>query len=244
MCCQGMRCAGFTTLHIERAEPDIPTMSSVFRSSNRTKANDVADLFETTECPKGFRYTPDVLSAAEERSLVRRFESLPLKPFEFRGYLANRRICAFGHKYVFAGQEPRADAGIPDYLRPLTHIASEISGVSAEAFEQIMVTEYAPGAGIGWHRDRPSYEDIVAVSLLAPCVLRLRRREAERWERRSAFIAPRSVYLLHGVVRDDWQHSIEPLDVLRYSVTLRTFRQGKGAGAGAESSRPQGHQTG
>src|ERR1700722_5555613 len=39
-----------------------------------------------------------------------------------------------------------------------------------------MVTEYGPGAGIGWHRDRPSYEDIVAVSFLAPCTLRLRRR--------------------------------------------------------------------
>jgi hypothetical protein len=239
-----MRSVDHPSPDIERTQPNIPIMSSVFRNSNRNKANDAADLFETTECPEGFRYVPDVLSAGEERSLVRRFEALPLKPFEFRGYLANRRICAFGRKYVFAGQEPRADAGIPDYLRPLTQIASGISGVSAEAFEQIMVTEYAPGAGIGWHRDRPSYEDIVAVSFLAPCALRLRRREADRWERRSAFIAPRSVYLLHGVVRDDWQHSIEPLDVLRYSVTLRTFRQGKGAGGSVESSPPRGHQTG
>jgi hypothetical protein len=90
-----------------------------------------------------------------------------------------------------------------------------------------MVTEYAPGAGIGWHLDRPSYEDIVAVSFLAPCVLRLRRKMGDGWERRSAHIEPRSVYLLHGSVRTVWQHSIAPMDVLRYSVTLRTFRPGR-----------------
>jgi alkylated DNA repair dioxygenase AlkB len=165
--------------------------------------------------PDGFRYIPDVLSVAEEKSLVERFQKLSVKPFEFHGYLANRRIYSFGHKYIFAGQEPRNDASIPDYLRPLMHIASRISGQPADAFEQAMVTEYAPGAGIGWHRDRPSYEDIVSVSFLAPCTLRLRRRAGKGWERQAVPVAPRSVYLLHGAVREEWQHSIAPMDVLR-----------------------------
>jgi alkylated DNA repair dioxygenase AlkB len=189
----------------------------------------IGDLFGGPELPAGFRYVPDVLSSKEEKSLVQHFEKLPLKPFEFHGYQGNRRIYTFGHGYIFAGQEPRADARIPDYLRPLTDIASEISGMPANAFEQLMVTEYAPGAGIGWHRDRPTYEDIVAVSFLAPCTLRLRRKVGEDWERQFAYIEPRSVYLLHGPVRNGWQHSIAPMDVLRYSVTLRTFRSTHGA---------------
>jgi len=115
-----------------------------------------ADLFGKPELPDGFHYLPDVLSPAEENAFVRQFEKLPLKPFEFHGYLGNRRIYSFGHRYIFAGQEPRADPSIPDYLRPLTEIANQISGMPAEAFEQLMVTEYAPGAGIGWHRDRPT----------------------------------------------------------------------------------------
>jgi hypothetical protein len=160
---------------------------------------------------------------------VTRFEKLPLKPFEFHGYQGNRRIYTFGHRYVFAGQEGREDASIPDYLRPLMEIASEISGTPADGFEQIMVTEYAPGAGIGWHRDRPTYEDIVGVSFLAPCVLRLRRRDGDDWERMSAHIEPRSAYLLHDKVRNVWQHSIAPMDTLRYSVTLRSFRAGHSA---------------
>jgi hypothetical protein len=144
-------------------------MDSAFvRNQRRLPAADTPDLFAANQWPDGFRYIPDVLSVAEEKSLVEWFEKLPLKPFEFHGYLANRRIYSFGHKYVFAGQEPRKDGSIPDYLRPLVHIASRISGQPADAFEQAMVTEYASGAGIGWHRDRPSYEDIVSVSFLAP----------------------------------------------------------------------------
>jgi alkylated DNA repair dioxygenase AlkB len=191
--------------------------------------NGMSDLFGDPELPAGFRYMPEVLSPTEEKGLVQRFKALPFKPFEFHGYLGNRRIYSFGHKYIFAGQEPRADPSIPDYLRRLTEIASQISGTPADKFEQLMVTEYAPGAGIGWHRDRPTFENIVAVSFLAPCVLRLRRKVGEGWERRFARIEPRSAYLLSGPVRNSWQHSIVEMDVLRYSVTLRTFRPGHGS---------------
>jgi alkylated DNA repair dioxygenase AlkB len=197
------------------------------------------DLFGEPDLPAGFRYIPGVLSPAEEQVLVREFERLPLKPFEFHGHQGNRRIYTFGHKYIFAGQEPRADASIPDYLQPLTDIAGQISGMPANAFEQLMVTEYARGAGIGWHRDRPTYEDIVAVSFLAPCTLRLRRKVGEDWERRFAHIEPRSVYLLHGPARNSWQHSIAPMNLLRYSVTLRTFRPGRGSQA-QQASRQAG----
>src|SRR5690242_1030490 len=215
-------------------------MSTNHRSAKRAARNAAAgmsDLFgepglpakPSTELPEGFRYIPDVLTPSQEKGLVGQFQKLPLKPFEFHGHRGNRRIYTFGHKYIFAGQEPRADVSIPDYLLPLTEIASRISGEPAGAFAQLMVTEYAPGAGIGWHLDRPSYQDIVAVSFLAPCTLRLRRKMGEGWERRFARVEPRSVYLLHGPVRYSWQHSIAPMDVLRYFVTLRTFRPERGA---------------
>jgi alkylated DNA repair dioxygenase AlkB len=190
----------------------------------RDEVGAMADLFGEPELPGGFRYLPDVISPAEEADLVGRFEKLPLQPFQFRGYEANRRIFTYGRSYVFAGQRPREDASIPSDLRFLMEIAGEISGVPADAFGQVMISEYAPGAGIGWHLDRPTYEDIVAISFLAPCALRLRRRIGDAWERRSTLVEPRSAYLLRGPVRTDWQHSIAPMDALRYSVTLRTFR--------------------
>lgn len=90
-----------------------------------------------------------------------------------------------------------------------------------------MVTEYAPGAGIGWHLDRPNYEDIAAVSFLAPCALSFRRETAGGWDHLSVPMAPRSVCLLSGEARTQWQHSIGPMGALRYSIARRTFRTNK-----------------
>ena len=106
---------------------------------------------------------------------------------------------------------------------PLRERAAAIAGVVAQSLQQVLVTEYAPGAAIGWHRDKPMFEDVVAFSFLAPCTLRLRRRRDEGWDRRSIELRPRSAYLLRGPSRRDWEHSIPPVGQLRFSVTFRNF---------------------
>ena len=56
--------------------------------------------------------------------------------------------------------------------------------------------------------------------------LRLRRRQGSGWERAAQEVRPRSAYLLRGPVRREWEHSVPPVDCLRYSVTLRNFVTG------------------
>jgi alkylated DNA repair dioxygenase AlkB len=90
----------------------------------------------------------------------------------------------------------------------------------------VLVTEYGPGAGIGWHRDKGVFGEIVGLSLLAPCVFRLRRAVGTRWERVNVVAEPRSAYLLSGAARTTWEHSIPAVDALRYSITFRTLREG------------------
>jgi alkylated DNA repair dioxygenase AlkB len=186
------------------------------------------DLFAppaiAASAPAGFRYAQDLFSPAEERRFVAAFETLPFKPFEFHGYQGNRRIVSYGYRYDYAGRTLRASEAMPDFLAPLRDVASRFSGIAADKLEQALVTEYAPGAGIGWHRDKPMFEDVVALSFTSACVLRLRRQDGTGWLRQSVEIAPRSGYLLHGSVRSEWEHSIVPMDVLRYSVTFRSFR--------------------
>jgi alkylated DNA repair dioxygenase AlkB len=186
------------------------------------------DLFASTtaviSAPAGFRYAADLFSPADERDFVAVFETLPFKPFEFHGYQGNRRIVSYGYRYDYTGRALRTSEAMPDFLAPLRAVASQFSGIAEGKLEQALVTEYAPGAGIGWHRDKPMFEDVVALSFLAPCALRLRRQDGTGWQRQSVDIAPRSGYLLHGAVRSEWEHSIMPMDVLRYSVTFRSFR--------------------
>jgi alkylated DNA repair dioxygenase AlkB len=174
--------------------------------------------------PAGFLYTRDLISPGEEQDLAERLSRLALKPFEFHGYLGNRKVASFGWRYDYSRQTLGPADPAPDFLLALRERVAAFSRRDAKTFQQILVTEYAPGAGIGWHRDKPQFEDVVGVSFLAPCVFRLRRKVGDRWRRASLRLDPRSAYLMTGASRSDWEHSIPPVDALRYSVTFRTFR--------------------
>jgi alkylated DNA repair dioxygenase AlkB len=172
--------------------------------------------------PEGFEYRPALVTSEEEAELIERFQALDFKPFEFHGYFGNRRVVSFGWRYDFASSRVQPAADIPDFLLPLRDRAAAFAEISPAAFEHALVTEYAPGAGIGWHRDRPVFDDVVGISLGASCRFRLRRKQDAGWERAAIELAPRSAYLLRGPVRREWEHSIPPLDRLRYSVTFRS----------------------
>jgi alkylated DNA repair dioxygenase AlkB len=89
--------------------------------------------------------------------------------------------------------------------------------------EQVLITEYKPGAAIGWHKDRSVFGDVVGISPLSPCTFRRRRKTGRRWERRNLTAEPRSAYLLRGPSRTEWEHGIPAVDILRYSITFRNF---------------------
>ena len=92
--------------------------------------------------------------------------------------------------------------------------------------QQVLVTEYEPGAAIGWHRDKAVFGEVIGISLLSSCTFRLRRKVGTTWERVSVTAEPRSAYLLSGPSRTEWEHSIPAVEALRYSVTFRNMREG------------------
>ena len=130
---------------------------------------------------------------------------------------------SFGWRYDFNVRELQQAADIPTFLRPIRQQVAKFAGLSPQSLQHVLVTEYAPGAAIGWHKDRPEFEDVIGISLGAPCVFRFRRKQGTRWERASIELQPRSAYLMRGAARWDWQHSIPPVDKLRYSITFRSL---------------------
>jgi alkylated DNA repair dioxygenase AlkB len=192
---------------------------------------DHANLAPGRPDPDGFSYHPEVLSPADERDLARDFAALPFTPFEFHGFHGKRRIASFGWRYDYAGRALRPSEAVPDFLLALRDRAAAIATLSAASLQQVLVTEYAPGAGIGWHRDKPMFDQVVALSFVSPCRLRLRQRRGDGpgagWRRLSIDVAPRSAYVLQGAARREWEHSIPPVEALRYSVTFRNFVAGK-----------------
>ena len=177
--------------------------------------------------PEGFRYAPDLLAPAEERALLGHVRALPFRDFVFHGHAGKRRVVSYGWGYDFDAEALRPADDLPPFLHPLREAAAAFAGTAPEQLVQALVTEYGAGAGIGWHRDKGVFGDVVGVSLLAPCLFRLRRPAGGGWERVSLTAEPRSAYLLRGPSRTAWEHSIPPVGATRYSVTFRSLRAGR-----------------
>lgn len=180
------------------------------------------DLF-APPMPPGFRYAPDLIDAAEEATLMAAFEDLPFAPFEFRGYTGRRAVIYFGWRYDFNAGEVAHAEPIPPFLLPLRDKAARFAGLAPERLQHLLINRYEPGAPIGWHRDRPQFEDVIGVSLGAAGLFRMRRAVGRTWERATITVEPRSAYVLQGPARHEWQHSLPPAEALRYSVTFRTL---------------------
>ena len=180
---------------------------------------------------EGFRYQPELIDLAEEQMLIARVRELPFEHFDFHGYKGKRRVVSFGWSYDYSGRALQRAEEIPDYLLDLRERAAAFAEMNPNDLQHVLVTEYEPGAGIGWHRDKAVFGQVVGVSLLAPCVLRFRHeirsdlfpdeRRRREWERINIHADPRSTYLLSGRARSDWYHSILRVDSLRYSITFR-----------------------
>jgi alkylated DNA repair dioxygenase AlkB len=176
--------------------------------------------------PAGMRYARDVIPAGMQRSLLAGLPELPFKNFDFHGFMGNRRVVSFGWKYDFDSETLHRIEDMPALLQPARELAAAFAGLQPAQLQQVLVTEYSPGAGIGWHKDKKVFGEVVGLSLLAPCTFRLRRRAGDKWERVSLEAEPGSAYLLAGAARSQWEHSIPPVAELRYSLTFRNIRDG------------------
>lgn len=182
--------------------------------------------------PPGLIFVPAFLAPDEEQSLLAYLKELPFQRFVMHGVPARRRIISFGAGYSFASRRLSSAVPIPEELKPLRARVAAVAGADAEAFGEALVTEYqpgidGPGAGIGWHRDAPPFGIVAGVSLGGSCPMRFRERSDHR---RVVIVelTPRSLYVLDGAVRNDWEHMIPPVHAERYSITFRTLRRAVG----------------
>ena len=139
--------------------------------------------------------------------------------------VARRRVIHYGVNYSFETFKASEGPPMPGFLLPLRERAAGFAGVRAEELAEALLTEYAPGAPIGWHRDAHPFDIVVGISLLSACRFRFRRGKVRDWETVDVPLPPRSAYVLTGPARTEWEHSIPPVKELRYSITFRTLRK-------------------
>jgi alkylated DNA repair dioxygenase AlkB len=164
-----------------------------------------------------------IVTDQEEAALIAGIDAAPLTPFRFQGWEGRRLTASYGWRYDFDGAGLSETDPIPDWLLPLRARAAAFAGLAPEQLPHVLLIRYDPGAGIGWHRDRPAFDQVVGISLGAEAAMRFRRRTTTGFDRRSLRLPPGSAYHLTGDARHFWEHSIAPIGQNRWSVTFRSL---------------------
>jgi len=187
-------------------------------------------LFETeATLDNGFRYRPDFITADEEEMLLVFIGALDLSHAtggEKGEYEAKRRHANFGWGYDFKREELVPGPPLPPFLGRFARRIEKWLHLPRGRVVEALINEYTEGTGLGWHRDNEKFEHVIGISLAGWVKMRFRPLLEGR---RASFtpvgieLEPRSVYVMAGDVRWNWQHSVAPARTLRYSITFRTL---------------------
>jgi alkylated DNA repair dioxygenase AlkB len=197
----------------------------LFRKYHSERLNELFPI--RANLPDGFSYHEDFLSREEEQRLYDIISSIKLHTFIFQGFEARRRVASFGYDYSFDKRRLTKGTDIPQNLEWLVNRVAHRIGVSPTAIAELLITQYPVGSVINWHRDAPPFDVIVGISLMADCMFKLRPHDKNKQSRQSIVslpVARRSIYVMSGLSREEWQHATAPVKEVRYSITLRTLK--------------------
>lgn len=182
-------------------------------------------LFDAPLIP-GLRATDALLDREEEQQLIARIDASGLTPFQFGQFEGKRLTRSFGLHYDFGRHRLVEAEAIPDWAMAVRRKAADFAGLAEDRLVHLLLIRYDPGAGIGWHKDRPSFGEVVGISLGAQAELAFRRRRpGGGFDRVRLPLPPRGAYHLGGEARTDWEHGIHSHAALRYSITFRTLAE-------------------
>jgi alkylated DNA repair dioxygenase AlkB len=140
------------------------------------------------------------------------------------GQVVKRRELDFIRNYGRHTRRVAAGLPLPEFLWSLRDRCAAATGIQPEEFQQVITSLYRPDAGIDWHVDSTKAfgESICGVSLASRCIIQFRPvGGGDIWPLE---LEPRSLFILQGPARWNYQHRIPAVKALRYSITLRAVR--------------------
>jgi alkylated DNA repair dioxygenase AlkB len=190
----------------------------------------------------GLVVKPDYIDEAEEKRLIARVEEGPWDT-DFK-----RRVQQYGLGY--GGDENGEVTWVRDFPPWLLELAQRLTD---ERFlprfpENCVINDYAPGVGIGPHRDYPPFGSVIAaVSLLSDVVIDFARPDGS--DKIPILVPARSLWVASGEARWRWTHGIAPRlsDVIdgerrrrgrRVSLTFRIAKDQAAAARARQEARP------
>jgi hypothetical protein len=105
--------------------------------------------------PPGLTQAAGIVTQNEEQALIASIDAVKLPPFRFHGWLGKRLTVSFGREHDFDTARFAPAEPIPNWPCPLQKRAARFTRLEPNDLVQVLLIRYDPGAGIGWHRNRP-----------------------------------------------------------------------------------------
>lgn len=174
--------------------------------------------------PDGFNYQPEFLSEREEKELISVFQYLNWQEVSLFNKVAKRRVVHFGMNYNYDSRRITPIGPLPPFLIEIISRGALLLKEPKHKVAEILISEYCPQAGIGWHRDAPVFDKILGISLSSTSFIHFRKYK-EHSEKFKFILEPCSAYVISDEIRWHWEHRISPVKEIRYSITLRTLKE-------------------
>lgn len=152
----------------------------------------------------------EYISHEEEALLLSRFKKTPVV-----NTMDRNSVVRYGSILPY---KTKVNPTIPQYWDFLLQRLKKHDIIDADS---ITVNEYHPRQAISWHVDSESSGPaIIVLSLKGTAVMQLRPL-TNKQQITSYVLPPRSLLIMDGEERYEWEHSLKPLEEHRYSIVFR-----------------------
>ncbi len=152
----------------------------------------------------GLTYLPHYITVDEQNKLINIIDQQ-----EWSTKL-RRRVQHYGYRYDYKNGSLASSSYLGDLPNWAGGIAKRLSddGLTTKVPDQVIINEYEPGQGITSHVDCvPCFgKTIISLSLGSSCVMNFTHSQIK--QKASILLLPRSLVVMQGAARYEWQHSI------------------------------------
>jgi len=153
---------------------------------------------------KGLSYISDFITEKEEQALKEAIDHQPwLNDLK-------RRVQHYGYQYDYKARRVHSDSylgALPNWLSIYQNRLVE-QGIFSNKPDQAIVNEYMPGQGIAAHVDCVPCFDGTIASLTLESGATMQFKNITSGEKQEIYLEPRSLIVLSGPARYEWQHAI------------------------------------
>ncbi|RKU23899.1 alpha-ketoglutarate-dependent dioxygenase AlkB [Candidatus Poribacteria bacterium] len=160
---------------------------------------------EAIEEIRGLWYIADYITESQHDWLL---EAIDKQQWS---YFGKRRVQHYGQRYDYSEEKKNDDREVSEFSEWLERLCLKLQndGHMPKIANQVLISEYEPGQGIGDHTDKEAcFKDTICIlSLSSSCVMNL-TLTSDRTKKIPIWLAPGSLTVLSADAKSRWMHGI------------------------------------